>query len=274
MKKEVRIIDEEKGIVRITTADERWYGRLIPEKDRILGKYDWIPAVTWITSYYPKGIAYMKWLANHGWDEALAIANEAGDRGSKVHLAIGAYLSGRKVNMTDKFLNHTTEQDEELTVEEYECLLSFVRWFEEVNPEPIVSEMTVFNDDECYAGTLDFICRIDGKIWIVDFKTGQYIWPSHRLQVSAYSHADFNLDELKITEKEWKERKLMILQLGYKRNKKQFKPTEIDDQFDLFLTAREIWKNETKGIEPKQRDYPMFVQRKGGEKNGLQESGT
>jgi len=260
MKKEIKVIDEAKGIVRITTADERWYSHLIPEKERIIDQYEWIPSVTWITSYYPKGIAYMKWLANHGWDESKAIMQEAGEKGSKIHLAISAYLTGRVIKMDDKFFSHETGQDEELTTEEYASLLTFVKWFETYTPEIIANELTVFNFEDSYAGTLDFICRIGDQIYIIDFKTGQNIWQSHRLQLSAYSHADIDLEKLKITPEEWSKRRLMILRVGYKKNKNGYKADEIEDQFDLFLTASKIWANETKGIEPKQRDYPLSVQ--------------
>ena len=107
----------------------------------------------------------------------------------------------------------------------------------------------MFNDEFGYAGTVDLVCNIDGKPYIIDFKTSQYIWPSHELQVSAYKHSQSNL----------KDCNLAILQVGYQRNKKGFKFTDIDDKFDLFLSARSIWKNECENIEPKKRDYPIEI---------------
>ena len=48
--------------------------------------------------------------------------------------------------------------------------------------------------------------------------------------------------------------------MGYRLNKKQkFKFTEVPDKFRLFLAAREIWKNETAGIAPLQREYPLSL---------------
>jgi hypothetical protein len=68
------------------------------------------------------------------------------------------------------------------------------------------------------------VCEIAGQPYIIDFKTGQNVWPEYELQVSAYKHA---LED--------KGFKLAILQVGYKRNKAGWKFTEIEDKFDLFL---------------------------------------
>ena len=46
------------GIVQITIADERWYVKeIIKDKKK---ETHFVPSVTWITSYYPKGVAYFK----------------------------------------------------------------------------------------------------------------------------------------------------------------------------------------------------------------------
>lgn len=89
MKIEIRKVDQEKGITQITSLDERWY-----EKD---GKY--FPSLTWICSFWPKGVQFYKWLAEKGWDEAEALKKAAGDKGSKVHHAIEDLLNGKTVKM-------------------------------------------------------------------------------------------------------------------------------------------------------------------------------
>ena len=247
MKKEIRKVN--KDIVQITCSDERWYYRTVTKKnsDTHLPEAEdvFVPSVTWITQYYPKGTAYFKWLANKGWDEAEAIKVAAGDRGSRVHRAIEDLVNKKTVKM-DALYADSEGIKKELSVDEYECIMSFVNWFNEVNPEVIASETTVFSDKYNYAGTIDLVCKIKGELYIIDFKTSQYIWPSHRIQVAAYKHA------LK-----YKNAKLGILQLGFKRNKKRYKFTEIEDDFNLFLAAREIWSNETKYQRPSQKDYPM-----------------
>jgi len=237
-----------KGIVQLTTIDERWY-----IKTNGAGEEIFVPSVTWIASYFPKGIGFFKWLANTGWDEAQAQKQAAADKGSKVHQAIVKLLNGETIKMDDELINPDTGEQEELTVEEYECLMSFVLWFNDTKPVTLSREMVVFNTREKYAGTIDYLCKIGDKIWLVDFKTSQTIWPEHELQVSAYKYALPGPDMIN----------LAILQLGYRRNKKGYKFTEIEDNFHLFLSAKAIWAHETKGIAPLKKDYPenLFLEK-------------
>ena len=254
MKKEIRVVDDQRKIVQVTTSDERWYLKDAEDAKTGLPIYEYVPSVTWICEFYPKGIAFYKWLANKGWDEAEAIKVAAGDKGSKVHFAIKDLIQGKEVAIDAKYLNPTSGEAEELTLEEYGCLMSFVDWFKEDKPRFINAEFVVWGQG--YAGTIDLLAEIDGQKWLIDFKTSQYIWPSHELQVSAYKHA-INYPDSK---EERDDLKLAILQLGYKLNKhKKYKFSEIEDHYQEFLAAKSIWAKETKGVEPKQRDYPLSV---------------
>lgn len=247
MKKEIRVVDKKKGILQITTVDERWYVKDLVNPDTGEAAPEFVPSVTWICDHYPKGVQFYKWLASKGWDEAEAIKTAAGDRGSRVHKAIQDLIEGREVAIDAKYTSSLEDKAQELTFEEYEAVMSFARWHQEVKPELIAWEFPVWGDG--YAGTVDLFCRIDGQLYIVDFKTSAYIWPSHELQVSAYKRAMTETGDIK----------LAILQVGYKLNKKRFKFTEIEEQYQEFLAAKLIWAKEQKGVEPKQRDYPMSV---------------
>ena len=159
MKKIIREIKEQ-GIVQVTIADERWYIKEVPSEKTKSIDIITVPSVTWICSYYPKGIQFYKWLAEKGWDEAEAIKSAAGDKGSKVHYAITDLISGKTVKMTDMYLNPTTEKAEELTLEEYDCLLSFKQFCDDYKPIFLFNEVTVFNHERNYAGTVDLIASI------------------------------------------------------------------------------------------------------------------
>jgi hypothetical protein len=45
--------------------------------------------------------------------------------------------------------------------------------------------------DLAYAGTTDLLCEIDGKMSILDVKTGKSVHEDAALQINAYAHADF-----------------------------------------------------------------------------------
>lgn len=237
---ERRIVDQERGLVCITTTDSRWY---VIQKE---GESDvFMPSVTWICSFYPKGVGYMRWFAEHGYDEAEAIKVAAGDKGSKVHKAISDILMGRTVKFNDKYLGSEGGEPVELTAIEYEAIMSFANWLNETQPEVLAVDYTLVNPDEGYAGTIDMKLRINGEIWIVDIKTSKDIYPSHELQVSAYQKADPECQ------------KIAILQVGYTRNKAKYKFTEITPQYPLFEASRAIWQKETNGVHPQQKDFPL-----------------
>ena len=256
MKKEIRVADEQRGIVQITTADERWYVRETKDETTGLPAYEYVPSVTWITGHYPKGIAFYKWLAEKGWDESQAIKQAAGNKGSKVHQAITTLLEGREVPMDAQYVNHSTGALEELTLEEYDCLMAFVGWYEKAKPTKILAnEIVVWDYVYGFAGTVDLVAEIDGELWIIDFKTSQYVGAEYEMQVSAYKHAL----QSGTAEAGRADYRLAILQIGYRKNKAGWKWTEVEDKLDLFLAARQIWQNETAGQKPLQRDYPLAL---------------
>ena len=226
-------------IVQITTTDERWYF-----KGDDLEPY---VSSTWISSYVPsKELAI--WMAKKGWDEAELIKQEAGARGSRVHKACEVLGLGGEVHHNDVF-SDGEGNNAELTADEYEAILSFYSWCKEVKPNFIATEKTVFNDEHRYAGTLDAICEIDGKVWLIDYKTSANIYLSHEVQLSSYLHAD----GIKVD-------KMGILRLGVKKNKiKKYTFKEVSDKFNGFLHAKYFWHEANANVKPKQIEFPKTI---------------
>lgn len=225
--------------IQCTTTDERWYLNPITKA--------WMPSTTWISSYVPsKELAI--WMAKKGWDEAELIKQEAGSKGSRVHKAIEVLSLGGEVKHNDSFTDGDGDY-RELSVEEYEAVISFKQWVDEVKPKFIKSEQVVFNDEYNYAGTLDAIIELEGKTYILDYKTSANIYLSHEVQISSYLHSNG-----------MKADGIAILQVGYKRNKnKKYKFTELKDKFDLFLSAYSFWAEENLGKSPAQKDFPITL---------------
>lgn len=274
MKKIIRDVDQKRGIVQVTCSDERWYLKKSEDEASGLPTYKAVPSATWIAGHYPKGVEFYKWLANTGWNEAEEIKVAAGDKGSKVHLAIEKILKGEEFRIDTKVQDKSRGSEletvySELSFGELLCVKSFVDWFNEVKPEVIATERTVFSDIHNFAGTVDFVCRIDGVPYVVDFKTSKYIWREYELQVSAYRMALENgenpimqLNENgteSTTQVDLSGLKTAILQVGYMRNKAGWKFTEIDDAFDLFKVAQQIWQREAGSQEIKQYQFPIVL---------------
>jgi hypothetical protein len=235
-------------IIQITTLDERWYQKINDKGITVPNIF--VPSVTWIAGYYPKGIAFYKWLADKGWNEAETIKEDAGDHGTRTHAMIDDLLSGQKIKM-DSFYSDSSGEQTEITVDDWEALMSYVSWFHSVNIKVLRKEFVVYSEAGNFAGTVDLLCEINGEIWLIDYKTSAYIWPSHKLQISAYKKA--------LEENGQKVDKLGILQVGYKKNRAGFKMNEMEDCYDLFESAKRIWYEENKNISPKQKDYPLVL---------------
>jgi hypothetical protein len=286
MTKEIRLVDEKRGIVQITTLGERFYAKTETDPETGLPETMFRPSVTFIVDYYPKGPGFMKWVKANG-EESDEIARLAADRGYKAHLALGLLNQGgegAKIDWrTDRFMNPTTGREELLATDEWAAVLSYVDWWRNEgrllfkivaaefvtwpNPEGLANDTGYPIAAFLYAGTVDLKLEqtatrqdmIDagykgwkhekGSIGIVDFKTSKDIWPSHKMQCAAYAVSEGA---------EW----AFTLQLNYQRTKtKRWKVTVIDVKhfFRLFMSTKNIWNEENEGIEPLQRDYPLEV---------------
>ena len=243
---------------RITLVDERWY-----IKDDQLS-----PSVTWICDSYPKGIGFYKWIGMHGWDEAEALKKAAGDKGTKVHKACEDIVKGQTVKMSDKYFSKETEKLEELTLEEWIAIVSFRDWLDvmmEKYPDFLIvaSEVAVWNPGsltaatdgkyDSYAGTVDLVFYANKKLWVLDLKTSQQVWPSAEMQVSAYAPALVASGIVKRVDGRG------ILQLGYRLNKRSWKFNEIQDKYDLFESAIAIWWNENATKSPREYELPVQI---------------
>ncbi|MEU1254798.1 hypothetical protein ABZ445_16110 [Streptomyces chartreusis] len=69
-----------------------------------------------------------------------------------------------------------------------------VRWFreflQEMQPEFLYLEETVWSDTHEYAGSFDAIAKVDGETVVLDWKTSAKVYDSVALQLSAYRFAD------------------------------------------------------------------------------------
>lgn len=276
MKKEIKTIDKKRGIIRVTSLNERWYAKPITDDKTGLPKYKFYPSDTWIASYYYKSPGLIRWIAERGIDKAEEIKRLAGYKGTTVHDASELIDNGQSIDIQkDKFPNKDTGEMKELTPEGIECIISYRDFIDLVKPELLANELTVFTDVS--GGTLDKIFRIKKDIkfkrkvvekglYIVDLKTSSNIWEEFILQISSYSHSEINYKEMGITDEEWRNRKLAILQLGYNktvegRKYTDWKWTIVPDKYDLFRNvAYKIWQNENPNAKPKERDYPLVIE--------------
>ena len=195
------------------------------------------PSVTTILSaVYPSGYYLEKWIRDNGEHGRIEFEKSA-DQGTEVHVAIEALLQGREVPVYEDMPNKVKKG-----------IQAFIDWYNAVNPKILATEHIVHGND--YAGACDLICEIDGEIWVVDFKTSRSLHDQHRVQVSAYAHAQQFTDDPKVA----------LLQLG-NSTKKGYTWSEVDyvkylTQWKHFLQTYKMLFPDSK---PQIKEYPEFL---------------
>ena len=99
---------------------------------------------------------------------------EAADVGTLAHKWIEDWINGENP-APDPLTDHMT--------------VNFVKWAEENDVEFIEAEKKVYSRTHWYAGTLDFLCKMNGKTYLGDFKTSNGIYDDYFYQTSAYQLA-------------------------------------------------------------------------------------
>jgi len=233
-------------IEQITFLDERYYQD--PETQA------YYPSVNTILDVYPKGYGYIQWLKDLGTNSE-EVLKRAGEQGSRIHDAIDRFLRGEELKWTD-------EEKDNFTLDEWMMLLRFFDFYKTYKPETIMVEMSEVDGELGYGGTLDYVCKINGEVWYIDWKSGGSVYKGNKIQASAYQ---------KLWNKKHPEKivRLGCLHLraatrGADKTGKQiqgngWKLEEVDNSehlFKLFEHAQAIWKEENPNPLPKNMVYP------------------
>lgn len=177
------------------------YGEELVFNDTGRSRYTWagqpVPGVTTILGNIAKPQLY-KWYADMAadyWhkavkegrtdyavirDEAAGAPNarkeSAGASGTNVHAYAEAFF--KKLPLPE-----LTSDDAKRGVE------AFHDWLNSYTIEVLAVERTLFSKEHYYAGTCDFVAKIDGELCVGDIKTSSGIYNDHRFQTAAYQHA-------------------------------------------------------------------------------------
>jgi len=108
-------------------------------------------------------------------------SKEAADIGTAVHKYLEDYLNA----------GINGEPLPEMPVNKHikNAILAFLEWTKENKVKFVSAERKVYSKKHGYAGTLDALGYVNGKLAIVDFKTSSGIYPEMFIQTSAYAQA-------------------------------------------------------------------------------------
>jgi len=136
----------------------------------------WYPRVTKIVSIKAKPALYYY----YGEAKSYKAAQEATEQSAKEGTAIHEAVEGLLLN-----------KNPEIPPEIAPAVQSFLEFYEKNNIQvtPDLVERRIVNYDHRYAGTVDAIALIGGKLGVLDIKTSQAIYRDYSLQTSAYMDA-------------------------------------------------------------------------------------
>ena len=161
-----------------------------------------IPGVTTILNEGLPKPALINWAANataeaavNRWDELAGMGpadrlkilkaaryedrDAAAKRGTEVHALAEQLMVGREVAVPDELRGHVE---------------AYVRFLDEWNPVPVLTEATVVNYSIGYAGTLDMVFDCHAGRVLADIKTTRSgIYGETALQLAAYRYAEVYL---------------------------------------------------------------------------------
>ena len=226
---------------RVDIFNERWYRH--PET----GKF--YRSVTTILGIIDKGYNYDEWLKNNGHNSEI-IVDRAGRFGTAFHELVEMFLSGETVKYYDLRIH-----GDRVATELWERFNIWVDFWKELNEKYKVEyketgiEYITYSDEYEFAGTIDFVCRLDGVLTIMDWKTGNNVGNKETLQINAY------MQTIKA------EQGFIVHLPAKKPNKKGYRITEkkySPGLFELFLSTKKVFDMENKD-QPKVLTLPLQI---------------
>lgn len=240
------IIDTNKK--QITFLDNRFY-----QADNEI----YVPSVTTILNAYPKDAGFFKWLKEVGEDSD-NIRDEAGRRGSVVHLLTERYDAGEEISLMDDY-GHIGYK-----LQEWAMFERYVEFCSRFPFEVIHSEINFISQSLGFAGTIDRVIELNGKTILVDIKTSNAIYDTYWLQLAAYrqllieAYGYRGIDEVGIL---WLNAKTRtngkndaIQGIGWQLITK---PADQPKDWDLFQATHKLWIAQNGDMQPKKLSYQL-----------------
>lgn len=163
----------------------------------------WYPSVTTILGIIDKGVQFREWLMNTGRN-ADYITTKAMEQGSLVHGLVERFLINSDSSINCVTYDAEGKETHSFSKEAWGMLARFVEFYKKVKPELIAVEQSLSDPDLGFGGTIDLIAKFNGLTWLLDIKTGSYLYDEYDLQLSAYAimwnkiFPDYKIDKIAV----------------------------------------------------------------------------
>jgi hypothetical protein len=159
-------------------------GTSVPSVTRIIDQLHKPALVPWANRLGFQGIDYNAYLDN------------AARIGTVAHRLVEARWRGEDIleveqELIDEF-GAATVSDAQASVYEYDS------WATENTLEPLLVEAALVSEEHRYGGTVDCVGFLNGKLSVIDLKTGSGIYPEMLIQMAAYAHAVREMYDLNV----------------------------------------------------------------------------
>lgn len=119
--------------------------------------------------------AAIDWVRAKLWEASIEERDRPARLGTKVHLAVETGVD-------------PDHADADIAAK----LASFHHWLRVSGARILRHEYQVYNLTVGYGGTVDLLALLpDGRIFVIDIKSGKHLWGEHALQVMGYLQAEF-----------------------------------------------------------------------------------
>lgn len=136
----------------------------------------WYPRVTKIVEIKAKPALYRFYGRMASFADGERMKKRSAEEGTMIHEAVEELLLGREPVVSPSISPSV------------DAFVSFIEK-NHIKVSPEFVERRLWNDEHRYAGTLDAVAEIDGKVGVLDIKTSLEIYRDYCLQTSAYFYA-------------------------------------------------------------------------------------
>ena len=188
-----QLITSKIPLARIDSAKGRAYYAREAKEDERTYIYS---STTILSNTLSKGLGFDMWLGNSlSYEHAKKYAHKRAFVGTMTHAFIQYMIWGETIDTTTGFYDEDTGLIENVPNEVKLRLQGYIDFHKTYLPEPIATEIGLYTEevDEDkelqfpWAGTADIICKMpDGKIYLIDIKTGKEYQKDHELQLTSY----------------------------------------------------------------------------------------
>jgi len=146
-----------------------------------------------VAEYVADNHRHLDKLLSKGRDETIqflktvpwAERDKAAARGTDIHKIAETIIHGGEAEVPSEIADYVH---------------GYIKWLDEYDVEPILTEKVVANREYNYAGTFDAILKfnagpLQGKTYLCDWKTSSSVYGEMAMQLSAYYMADFYVDD-------------------------------------------------------------------------------